>query len=58
MPQQNLEPQEIADLLAFFKWVGGIFSSLEPMPIILMVWDTFRHVKERQAKIVNPWCGY
>lgn len=38
----------------YWLWVGGIFSALEPLPIALMVWDTFRHVKERQGKIVNP----
>ncbi len=38
----------------YWLWVGGIFSALEPVPIILMVWDTFRHVKERQQKIENP----
>ena len=38
----------------YWLWVGGIFSALEPLPIILMVWDTFRHVKERQQKIENP----
>jgi nitric oxide reductase subunit B len=31
----------------YWLWFGGIFSALEPLPIILMVWDTFRHVKER-----------
>ena len=38
----------------YWLWVGGIFSALEPLPIILMVWDTFRHVKERKAVITNP----
>ena len=38
----------------YWIWVGGIFSALEPLPIIFMVYDTFRHVKERQEKIVNP----
>jgi nitric oxide reductase subunit B len=38
----------------YWLWVGGIFSALEPVPIVLMLWDTFKHVKERQLKIVNP----
>lgn len=38
----------------YWLWVGGIFSALEPVPIIFMIWDTFRHVKERRVKIVNP----
>jgi nitric oxide reductase subunit B len=38
----------------YWLWVGGIFSALEPVPIILMVWDTFRHVKERKLEIKNP----
>lgn len=38
----------------YWLWVGGIFSALEPVPIVLMLWDTFKHVKERQQKIENP----
>jgi nitric oxide reductase subunit B len=38
----------------YWLWVGGIFSALEPVPIVLMLWDTVRHVKDRQAKIINP----
>ena len=38
----------------YWLWVGGIFSALEPLPILLMVFDTMHHVKERKAKIVNP----
>lgn len=30
--------------------IGGVFSALEPLPILLMVYDTYKHVKEsRQA---------
>jgi len=32
----------------YWKWVGGIFSALEPLPIALMVWDTFKDVKARK----------
>ena len=38
----------------YWLWIGGIFSALEPLPILLMVIDTMHHVKERKAKIVNP----
>jgi len=38
----------------YWFWVGGIFSALEPVPIIFMVVDTLRVVKERQLQIVNP----
>jgi nitric oxide reductase subunit B len=38
----------------YWLWVGGIFSALEPVPIVLMVVDTFRHVRERKAEIINP----
>ncbi len=38
----------------YWLWVGGIFSALEPVPIVLMMWDTFRHIKARQAEITNP----
>ncbi|MEW5947403.1 MAG: cbb3-type cytochrome c oxidase subunit I, partial [bacterium] len=38
----------------YWLWVGGIFSALEPVPIVLMVVDTLRHVKERRLEIVNP----
>jgi nitric oxide reductase subunit B len=31
----------------YWLWVGGIFSALEPFPILLMVVDTWRDVKHR-----------
>jgi nitric oxide reductase subunit B len=37
----------------YWLWVGGIFSALEPLPILLMLLDTMKHVKHREAKIVN-----
>src|SRR5512143_278259 len=37
----------------YWLWVGGIFSALEPLPILLMLIDTMHHVKKRQTKIVN-----
>jgi nitric oxide reductase subunit B len=30
-------------------WIGGAFSALEPFPILLMLWDTFRSAKEQQG---------
>ncbi len=30
----------------YWLWVGGIFSSLEPLPLLLMVWDAFRTTRE------------
>lgn len=30
----------------YWLWVGGIFSALEPFPILLMVVDTYRHTRE------------
>jgi nitric oxide reductase subunit B len=38
----------------YWLWVGGVFSALEPLPILLMVIDTMHHVKHRQTPIVNP----
>lgn len=38
----------------YWLWIGGIFSALEPLPILLMLVDTIKHVKQREAKIVNP----
>jgi nitric oxide reductase subunit B len=38
----------------YWLWIGGVFSALEPLPILLMVIDTMMHVKERKTQIVNP----
>jgi nitric oxide reductase subunit B len=38
----------------YWLWWGGIFSALEPLPIALMVADTWLHVRERKDKTVNP----
>ena len=38
----------------YWLWIGGIFSALEPLPILLMLIDTMNYVKHRQTKIVNP----
>jgi nitric oxide reductase subunit B len=38
----------------YWLWFGGIFSALEPLPILLMLIDTMNHVKQRQTEIRNP----
>ena len=38
----------------YWLWFGGIFSALEPLPILLMLIDTMSHVKKRQTEIKNP----
>ncbi|QWV92284.1 cbb3-type cytochrome c oxidase subunit I [Geomonas oryzisoli] len=42
----------------YWIWWGGIFSALEPLPIVLMVVDTWMHVRERKNPIVNPLTWY
>lgn len=32
----------------YWLWIGGIFSALEPLPIALMVFDTYRDIKNRK----------
>lgn len=39
---------------AYWFWIGGIFSALEPLPILFMVIDTFNHVRERKEKLAYP----
>ena len=31
---------------SYWLWIGGIFSSLEPIPLLVMVWDAFRTTRE------------
>lgn len=38
----------------YWLWWGGIFSALEPLPVLLMVVDTWMHIKNRQNPVVNP----
>lgn len=42
----------------YWLMVGGIFSALEPVPIILMVWDTFRHLKDKAIDHYNRVAVY
>jgi nitric oxide reductase subunit B len=37
----------------YWLWVGGIFSALEPLPILLMVVDSYRDVRAR-TKPMTP----
>lgn len=37
----------------YWLWIGGIFSALEPVPLVLMVLDTFRHLKHAPRPIAN-----
>jgi nitric oxide reductase subunit B len=32
-------------------WIGGAFSALEPLPILLMVWDTWRAAKDKPGAL-------
>jgi len=38
---------------SYWLWWGGIFSALEPLPILFMVIDTLRTVRERKLEITN-----
>ncbi len=38
----------------YWLWVGGVFSAMEPLPILLMVIDTMNHLKHRREQIANP----
>ena len=35
----------------YWLWVGGVFSALEPLPILLMVLDAWRYVRNRREEI-------
>lgn len=37
----------------YWLWYGAIFSALEPLPILFMVIDTLRDVRERKVEIQN-----
>ncbi|MDA8215328.1 MAG: cbb3-type cytochrome c oxidase subunit I [Nitrospiraceae bacterium] len=39
----------------YWLWVGGIFSALEPVPLLVMVWDAFRTTRE--ARVVTNKAG-
>jgi nitric oxide reductase subunit B len=35
----------------YWLWVGGIFSALEPLPIMLMLLDTWNHMRESKRPL-------
>jgi nitric oxide reductase subunit B len=35
-------------------WIGGAFSALEPFPILLMLWDTWRSAKDKGGAVPGP----
>jgi nitric oxide reductase subunit B len=37
----------------YWLWWGGIFSALEPLPILFMVFDTLNHVRHRKVEVTN-----
>jgi len=37
----------------YWLWWGGIFSALEPVPIVLMVFDTLNHVRHKKLEITD-----
>jgi nitric oxide reductase subunit B len=42
----------------YWLWVGGFFSSLEPIPLLLMVWDAFRTTREARNVTNKPGLYY
>ncbi|MGB9712256.1 MAG: cbb3-type cytochrome c oxidase subunit I [Dissulfurimicrobium hydrothermale] len=42
----------------YWFWFGGLFSALEPLPILFMVIDTLRDVRERKEDIKNRLALY
>jgi nitric oxide reductase subunit B len=45
----------------YWLWWGGIFSAMQPLPILLMLFDTLRHISEGQQPVKNRlamgWLG-
>jgi nitric oxide reductase subunit B len=37
----------------YWLWWGGVFSALEPVPIVLMVFDTLNHVRHKKLEITD-----
>ncbi len=38
----------------YWLWIGGFFSALEPIPIALIVYDSFMHVRKSKQKVFEP----
>lgn len=43
---------------SYWLWVGGIFSALEPIPLLLMVWDAFKIANKYERTITNKTAKY
>lgn len=43
---------------AYWLWFGAIFSALEPLPILMMVFDTLRMVREKHLTVTNRLALY
>jgi nitric oxide reductase subunit B len=39
----------------YWLWFGGVFSALEPLPVLLMMVDAILHVKRRKISVKNPF---
>jgi nitric oxide reductase subunit B len=33
----------------YWLWIGGVFSAMEPIPLLLMVWDAFRTTRHHRV---------
>jgi nitric oxide reductase subunit B len=42
----------------YWLWWGGIFSALEPVPILFMVFDTLHHVRHKKLEVTDPLVLY
>jgi nitric oxide reductase subunit B len=43
---------------SYWLWIGGIFSSLEPVPLLVMVWDAFRTTRDTRVVDNKPGLYY
>ncbi len=37
----------------YWLWVGGFFSALEPIPLLIMTWDAFKFSRETKKAVTN-----
>jgi nitric oxide reductase subunit B len=37
----------------YWLWIGGFFSALEPIPLLLMTWDAFKFSRQTRAVVTN-----
>lgn len=38
---------------SYWLWIGSIWSAMEPVPLLIMVWDAFRTTRETRTPIAN-----